>query len=217
MRPEVKPLLVAVLIFAAILCVYAFGIKSVPMIIQDRYNQPTGEIYGDIVIGQSFVATENNLSRVDIQFATSTRKNTEEIIFGLREAASTREIVNITLSAENIIDGAYHNFVFDPIPESKEKSYIFYIHSPRSTPGSNIAICYTAEDVYSNGTAQINDKPIEGDLRFRVYYTYTLLDIISSTFKKFMRDNPFALAYTLFIGVISLLVMILHLREKRGC
>lgn len=210
-----KPLLTAVLIFAAILCTYTLSTDSAPMVVQDQHTQPIGEIYGDTVVGQSFVATENKFSRVDIKLATYARENTGDIIFRIREATSAQDIANVTVRAENIMDNAYHSFTFDPVLASKGKSYVFYIYSPESTPGNAITIWYNTDDIYGDGTAQINDKPIEGDLSFRTYYTCTLFGFISSAFKKFARDGPFALSYTLLIGVISLLMIIFHLREKR--
>lgn len=214
MRSELKPLLTAALIFAAILCIYTQIIDPAPMMIQEQHNEPIGEIYGDTIVGQSFVATEDQLTRVDVKLATYARENTGDIIFGLREATSTQETVSITVKAEAIKDNAYHSFVFDPILESKGKLYVFTVSALESKPGNAITIWYSTDDVYSNGTAQINDKPIEGDLSFRTYYTYTLLDFTVSFFKKFMRDGLFSLAYIIFIGVISMLI-ILHLREKR--
>jgi len=216
-RSEVKPLLTAALIFAAILCIYTLSTDSTPMVVQDQHTQPIGEIYGDTIVGQSFVATENNLNRVDIKLATYARENTGDIIFGIREATSAQQdIANVTVRAESIMDNAYHSFTFDPVLESKGKSYFFYIYSPESTPGNAITIWYNAGDVYSNGTAQINDNPIEGDLSFRTYYTHTLLDFTASFFKKFMRDSLFSLTYIIFIGVISMLITLLQLREKRA-
>lgn len=143
-----------------------------PILIQDQHNQPIGEIYGERTVGQSFIATGDKLSRVDVKLATYARRNTENVIFQLREAGSTEDIVSITVNAVQIEDNAYHLFEFDPIPDSKGKTYVFTISSLKSKPGNAITIWYSTEDVYCNGTVQISDKPIEGDLSFRTYHAF---------------------------------------------
>lgn len=178
-------------------------IDPAPMIMQGKLNQSIDEIYGEKVVGQSFVATADKLTRVDVMLATFARNNTKDVIFKMREAGSTEDIVNTTVNAEIIKDNSYFSFVFDPILESKGKSYVFYISSPESVPGNAITIWYSTEDVYSGGTTILNNNPFQGDLSFRTYVKYSMLDFTSSFFKKFTQDTPF------FIFYISLLLLTL--------
>lgn len=216
MRPELKPILTAALIFAAILCIYAQIIDPAPMVVQDQHNQPIGEIYGDIVVGQSFVATEDQLTRVDVKLATYARKNTEDIIFGIREATSAQDITNVTVKAEKIKDNAYYTFSFDPILESKGKSYVFYIYSPKSVPGNAITIWYSTEGEYGNGTAFLNNNPIQGDLSFRTYHTHSVLDFLSSCLKNFMKDAKFSMFYISLLVVVIFAIIWLQVRATKG-
>lgn len=213
MKPEAKPLVVAIIGFVVILCVFILIIDPAPMIIQEKQNQHIGEIYGGKVVGQSFVADKNKLTRVDVKFATFARTNTNDIIFKMREADPPKDIVNITVNAAKIKDNSYFGFVFDPIPESQGKSYVFSISSPGSIPGNAITIWYTTEEAYGGGTAILNNSTIQGDLNFKTYVKYSRLDFISSFFKKFTQDTPFFIVYISLLTLILSAVILLYVRR----
>ena len=59
---------------------------------QSIKNEPIGEITKGIEVGQSFLCKSDNLSEIDIQFATYARKNSGTIKFVLKEEGKAEPI-----------------------------------------------------------------------------------------------------------------------------
>ncbi|MEA3346429.1 MAG: hypothetical protein U9Q78_09365 [Chloroflexota bacterium] len=142
---------------------------------QSRSIQPVGEIRGSRTVGQTFVASHDELSRVDVQLATYARRNTQPVIFHLRSAPSaSTDIATIAFEAEEVRDNAYRPFRFSPITDSEGRSFYFFLESPTSEPGDAITMWHSPDDVYEEGELYINGRRQGGDLAFRTYYNYTL-------------------------------------------
>jgi len=167
-------LLIALLILSSILIGFV-GTGTNLGISQPVANQPVREITANLTVGQSFYSTSPNLESIDICMATYARINKKDIIFHLKSSPeSLNNIVLIKTNAALIENNEYHRFKFSSIKESANRSYYFYIESPDSVPGNAITIWSSKDDVYSQGSAYINSKPINGDLTFNVYYASAL-------------------------------------------
>jgi len=205
MEQALKPLLTGVIIFLIIAFIYSL-FTSPAMISHDHSNAAIGEIYGSKIVGQSFFATENRLNRIDISMAAGEQDTFEDVIFHLTEANGTTESVIVTVNAEQIMNNEFNSFIFDPIPDSKGKSYVFSIQSPESTPGNAIAIWYNDDESipYAGGSAIINNTPIKGDLRFKAYYESTISDFFISFLARFFNDTLFAILYVVLTTIVAL-------------
>jgi len=130
---------------------------------------PVGEIYGETKVGQSFYSYGSGLSGIKVLMANyHNRENTHNVIFHLMEnPKSTKDFRRVVVNASEILDNEYHNFEFNPIPDSKGKTYYFYIESPDSVPGNAITVLYAPDDIYGGGTRFMNSKPVKGDLFFQ--------------------------------------------------
>jgi len=212
MRPELKPLLIAIFCFIAVISGY-IGFVSIKgldysvMAAQIDFNQPVGEIYGDSVVGQSFIATEDNFSRVDILFTTYERINTKNVIFSLKDDSSSIELFKIEMNASEIHDNKYYSIIFDPILNSKNKRYMFTISSPESIPGNAVSVYKTTSDSYPLGLGYINNEAISGDITFKTFnkysnkfFLFTLLEIIYSDIYFFVLYN-----LTLILAIVILI------------
>ncbi len=202
------------LLLCLVLCLLSAGCFELEGQIQDRQNNTTGEIYDNLTVGQSFLATKDKLSRIDIRLATYARENTHEIIFELREAGAQEPVISQTIQAHSIKNNAYHSFRFDPITYSLGRTYIFTLSSPESKPGNAItAWCHT-DDLYENGTIFIEGEPREGDLRFRVYHTYSPAEMASFIFKRITQDWIFFIFWCLLLMVTASTILWLYRKEK---
>jgi hypothetical protein len=176
MRALIRALVFGVLLLSALLL---SGCAEIPDAVQSRYSQPVGEIHGSRTVGQTFVAHENGLSRVDVLLATYARKNTHPVTFRLKEGPDAAEdIATIIINAAGVKDNAFHQFKFAPIPDSKDRVYFFAIESPESVPGNAITIWHSPDDVYDEGARVVNGQAMGGDLAFRTYYG-GLEDVVS--------------------------------------
>lgn len=202
-----------VLVFGLVLCLLSAGCLELEGQNQEQQELPIGEICENITVSQSFVSTEDGLSRIDIMLATYARENTEDIIFELWEADTRELITTYSVNAQSIRDNAYHSFRFDPITNSAGRSYIFTLSSPRSFPGNAITAWCHPDDVYDGGTAIINNVAIEGDLRFRVYHTYSPTELAVFIFKRISQDKIFFVFWCLLLIVTAAGILRLH-RKK---
>jgi len=175
---KIKALASIALLLPAILL---SGCAEIPDAVQSRYSQPVGEIHGSRTVGQTFVAHETGLSRVDVLLATYARKNTHPLTFRLKESPTAADdIATITISAARVKDNAFHQFGFAPIADSKGKSYFFALESPQSVPGDAITIWHEPDDVYDEGAMYVDGQAMGGDLAFRTYYGGGWKDLASS-------------------------------------
>lgn len=151
---------------------------------QDYFTQPVGEIYGSRSVGQSFVSHYAGLNRVEMLLATYRRRNSGPITFHLKESPSSDEdLITIEVDAAEIEDNAFHRFSFDPLYDSKGRSYFFSIDAPHSAPGNAITIWHSPYDVYSEGRWYIDGQAKEGDLAFKTYYCYDLKAIAGDLYR----------------------------------
>lgn len=121
------------------------------------YTANTGEVTSSKVVGQTFKATENNLSKVAVMFATySGRDNTRDIYFTLREFEKPTKIIRqAKINAGQLGDNQLHRFSFRPIENSAGKTYIFLIKSPQSVKGNAVTVDIDKRDPYHFGSAYI--------------------------------------------------------------
>jgi len=165
----------ALLITALLLALSMIGCVEMPDTAQTLSSQPVGEVHGTRIVGQTFVASHNGLSRIDIQLATYARCNTQPVIFHLRsDPSAATDIATITFEAEEVVDNAYCPFRFPPIPDSQGRSFYFLFESTTSKPGDAITLWHNPDDVYPDGQIYIQGKPQSGDMVFKTFYTYGL-------------------------------------------
>jgi len=215
MRNELKPFIVGILcclVIASLFTAYMYGkgMETTLMIAQIDYSDPIGGIYGDIEVGQSFVATENNLTRIDVLFVTYNRENNKEILFRLKDQSSGEEITEIIINASEIPTNDYYNFYFDPIPDSKMKTYYFSLSSPESYPENAISIYSSRNNAYIGGSAFINGEKYPGDIAFRTYNTYPGKVFFLSFFEKLIKDRLFLILYGLILGTVIFGIITIH-------
>jgi hypothetical protein len=68
-------------------------------------------------------------------------------------------------------DNSYFDFRFDPISDSKGKTYFFKIWSD-GTEENSITVWMSNADAYVDGKFYINDQENTGDLCFTLCYDY---------------------------------------------
>ena len=211
---ELIPILCAgILLVIIVLSVFSFN-SHVPFISQIKSDVPVGEIYGEKKVGQTFFCEKDEMDRIDVLLATYARINSGKITFHLREKSGTIDVRTVTVDANYIKDTRYHQFIFAPIENSKNKSYEFYIESPDSSPWNAITIWYTSENSYDSGNATINHIPINGDLNFKVFYKFDTSQFISSFFWRLSHDIPFLIVYLLMICGLIMTILFVYMPRK---
>lgn len=118
---------------------------------QAMWDRNTGEIHGNIEVGQTFESVRAHLAAVGVQVATySGRANTEEVIFELRQRPTDQEVLRtVRANARTFGDHQVVLFEFEPVPDSLGKVYYASLRSPTSRPGNAIAVDFSAANPYA--------------------------------------------------------------------
>lgn len=121
----------------------------------NSYTINAGELTVDTLVGQTFTAERDGLAGVSVMFATySGRDNTEPIRFHLRSSVHSKEDVRTgEVDPGQLGDNQLHTFRFDPISNSANQQYFFFVVSPSSTAGNAVTVDLDSRDPYHLGTA----------------------------------------------------------------
>jgi hypothetical protein len=198
--------------FLLTLLFLATGCAEQPDAAQPRFGQPAGEIAGAHTVGQTFIATVDNLHRIDVLMATYARTNRGPVVFYLRDdPAGARDLARIEIEAATIRDNKYHTFRFAPIPDAAGRSFYFALEAPEATPGNAVTVWQMARDVYPDGHVVVGGQPGEGDLAFRLYADYGLGAIVGDAGREiWRRGGALLLAALVFwlpgLGLLAVLL-----------
>lgn len=113
------------------------------------FPEHVGEITGEVEVGQTIPSAPENWRGISVGLATfSSRNNTHDVTLHVREDINaTSDIRTVTVNATEIADSTYHDFIFDPITVSKDKTYYIFLTSLTSVPGNAITARYSEEDL----------------------------------------------------------------------
>ena len=120
----------------------ALGIKLVPGEEQPGYNPAQRlSIYGIRYVTQKFISGEANLSAIATSIRNPNLKNKKDIILTLYDGKMNVMRTSV-ISGQNVEDGNFVKFIFDPIQDSKGKTYTFTLTSPDAGPEETIEVFY---------------------------------------------------------------------------
>lgn len=120
--------------------VLALGISLVPGDSQPGYNPDLRlSIYKDRDVTQRFISQDANLSAIGTSIRNPNLKNKQDIILALFDDRMNL-LRTVTINGQNVEDGSLVKFVFDPIPDSNDETYIFTLASPDAGPEETIEV-----------------------------------------------------------------------------
>jgi hypothetical protein len=122
---------------------------------------------------QEFRCKHNNLSRVEILMPNWGRRAPSGTVkLSLIEKSDQSKQTAVSMvTASDISDNAYINFKFDPVKNSKDRTYLIVLE-PESIPsGYLIGVWLNSEDVYVEGRAVLTTGATANDSVFRTYYS----------------------------------------------
>lgn len=138
---------------------------------QQRFCCSTSAISASTSIGQTFIASQNNLCSIRVMFSRNNKNTTENIQFSLKECGGDKNILyQIQYPLHYIEDYKRYFFVFPPIVNSLGKKYVFSFSVPSMISNSGVSLFYEAANSYEDGEMLINDTMVPGDLYFTTYY-----------------------------------------------
>jgi hypothetical protein len=139
-----------------------------------------GVSYGSVVR-----INENYFSRVDIYFGNYNRVNHGNLIFHLKKhPSSINDIYTVKIDLKKIKDNSWNSFEFDPIINSKDQDYYFYLESDANE--ANAVTIYANEQ---GSNTYVNHHKNQGSLCFITYCTTYGHFIYNTTTDKEAGDN----------------------------
>lgn len=178
------------------------------------------QIFGDRLIGQTFVASRGDMNRLDLMFLTYGRHNTPEVTLRLLEVPANsanplegHEIFRTHFQADTIGDHDWHSFELPPIGQSAQQTYLFLLESPQAESGNAITVGGIERDVYLPGSAFFGPVPVRADIAFRVCYQTSLVEKIQILAGQITRAKPgifgsfslYIMGVMLYLGLMGLL------------
>ena len=138
---------------------------------QKRFCCSTRAISGNTPIGQTFIASQNNLCSIRVMFSCNNKNTRENIQFSLKECEGDKEILcQIRYPLRQLEDNTRYFFIFPPIVNSLGKKYAFSFSVPSTTSDSGVSLFYEVANGYGDGEMLINDAMVPGDLYFTTYH-----------------------------------------------
>ncbi len=157
--------------------VLALPIKVVPFNDQPGYSTDYKRgVYGKFVVWQEFTSQEDQLTGIGLSIGNPNLKNKKEVILNLYEGRSgqdydlgkpTRQSV---LNGQNISDGAFVRFLFDPIADSKSRNYFFTLNTPEAGREEVINIYFNHDRPDWIGELKIDEEVIDGGMPLVTYH-----------------------------------------------
>jgi len=137
-----------------------------------RPTRPGRELVADRTCGQVFIASRPGLCAIEVLFGTYGRLNTPDVIFRLGDSLdSEADLVTLSVCAALLEDNQFHPFTFDPIPDSRDRSFYFELQSPEGVPGDAVSV-WTYLDGGSEGCAHYEDGWVsEGQVAYIEKYS----------------------------------------------
>jgi hypothetical protein len=146
------------------------GVATIDETISRRMDHPAPEITSGVEVSQTFVASDNDLTEVQLFLGTYIRTNTSPLVFTLRDSAHN-VVATSQVDPATVLDNAYRPFIFDRIVDSRGKTYEATLTSPSGQSGNAFTAWISACDCYPKGELSISGVPHpDEDLVMRVDY-----------------------------------------------
>ena len=177
---------------------------------------------------QTFIASQNNLCRIDFfvdsyrpwespyldlrLFEIPTAENPHNLSYEIIRNTS-KEVRYKRLNGWLLSYHMFNNFSFAPIADSQNKRYLLSIQSPGLKKGSTSSILLAStEERYEDGNLFLNGEKQEGDLTFRALYEQPRIQVIRQSVTSLTLQKPYPFSkpvmyYVLFLGYIIGLVV----------
>lgn len=178
---------------------------------QVRSDYPTDQIVNGVVIGQQFKSSSDNLSAIEIFVDTKDRKNRSNITIDIIDQEGNKVVRSITQNAKNFKNNSYVKFDFEPISDSKNKSYLLEVKSSNEDINKAIALMATDKDSYKDGNLFVNNIEQQKDIRFKTYYSEPVVNRIINVIKNSYINGKVILSIIVlcFIYINSILYMLI--------
>ncbi|MEI6127598.1 MAG: glycosyltransferase family 39 protein, partial [Pseudomonadota bacterium] len=137
---------------------------------QQAFCCPTPEIKQGSLIGQTFIASHDNLCAVRVMFSNESTPQSGDILFRLKQVNDTVDAVQIKIPVREIDDFSKYFFVFPPLHSSKGKRYAFSFEACSQDQDKGVSLWYAKDSSCDNCSLLVNGSQSKGALYFSTYH-----------------------------------------------
>ena len=141
-------------------------------------EKPIGEITKSVT--QTFTSECNDISGVDLFFATYARKNSGSLNVSLRDETTNTLVFEENLNVARIKDNEWVPFSFPFIQNVSGDNFSLTLSPHGSSPGNAVTVWSTASDIYTQG--ELIGVEGGGDLVFRYVCRYGVVNEIRNIY-----------------------------------
>lgn len=183
-----------------------FAIKIIPGGVQPPLGN-TKKVYGDFTLSQVFISPRDNLTGIGVSIKNPNFANKKNAFVKISDD-SKKVVREVTLNGQNIADGKFVKILFEPIPNAKDKKFVWSISSTDSTFDDALEIFLTNKQPTWSKEFKVNDKVEPDGLSYVTLHkplnsTEVLNTVIGGWIYKITQDRIFAVFYLLLIGCLS--------------
>lgn len=167
---------------------FSFPIKGT---VQPIHTGPTIEMSKKLRIGQSFIARERNLSRIDVYMTTTKTPHSGYLLLRVFEGSKTGALLRTSKIPANTVSGdIYAKFPIKILHNSKGRNLYLEIDAGNVTPANMRVWFYSMEQAYSDGKGYANESLLNGDVQFRTYSQINFFQWLGDVSRRFAKNKP---------------------------
>ncbi len=154
----------------------------------------------DGTIGQSFVARHAGLQSIELYLSADGEVADIQLTLHLRRAA-TLDMPDVRLATLNLhtpAQSAWYRFAFEPLPESHDQSYYFFVEA--KLPAT--ALLHSTQlpnSAYRDGALYLNQRAQDAQLAFRASYSlhWVALDLVAYVAQSVFTTFAFVIVFVM--------------------
>ncbi len=136
---------------------------------QDTPGQAIGELLPGRIVGQTFVASADRLTGIQLLTANYARPTHGRVRFHLKtDAAAPTDLASGEVDAADWPNNQFWPIFFPPVEGSAGHTYYFGLEGVDTQPGSAPTLWSSPQDVYAGGNLWEQGQAQPGDLAFRL-------------------------------------------------
>jgi hypothetical protein len=148
----------------------------------------TPPIDGSQTVGQTFVARQDNLARIEVFGSPGLAQLTGHLDFHLKSSPSDpTDLVSEQIDLSSLRDSAWWSVTFPPIRQAQGRAFYFYFSGPDTSAAGAARLKYSPGNPYSGGGMVLDGKPVAGDLLFSAS---SFLDTDNPRFNQVLDGGP---------------------------
>lgn len=193
------------LLFVVVLAVYTLAVGVEFRAFEQHLRDGDPAKLKTPLLGQSFVATRDNLSRIEMQLTEAVTRTLPADMSAMLvrgEGPGTLPPKDAVPGTSKVVSEPGSNYLsvsFPPIADSGNMTYTFMLLTSGYSVNSVLLPAWSTADALSSGAMYTEDGAQDGDLTITAYYRYNILTLLSDVWGAVSGRLPVLLVWLLLL------------------